>query len=77
MHLALIGNLCPTLQIGHTSSLTDVIIMQEHGLEQIATHDQNILNLFFSESSQCKVYYTVDILPGLGDHDIVCVDIEM
>ena len=58
------------------SSLIDV--MQEHGLEQIVnqpTRHQNILDLFFLNHPSVK--HTIDILPGLGDHDIVCVDIEM
>ena len=58
------------------SSLIDV--MQEHRLEQIVnqpTRHQNILDLFFLNHPSVK--HTIDILPGLGDHDIVCVDIEM
>ena len=59
------------------SSLIDVI--QEHGLEQIVnqqTHQHNILEWwFFLNYPSTK--YTIDILPGLADHDIVCVDIKM
>ena len=58
------------------SSLIDV--MQEHGLEQIVnrpTRHQNILDLFFLNHPSVK--HTIDILLGLGDHNIVCVDIEM
>ena len=56
------------------SSLIDV--MREHGLEQIVnqpTRHPNILDLFFLNHPSVK--HTIDILPGLGDHDIVCVDI--
>ena len=58
------------------SALIDV--MQEHGLEQTVnqpTRHQNILDLFFLNHPNDK--YTVDILPGLGDHDIVCVNIQV
>ena len=58
------------------SSLIDVI--QEHGLEQIVnqpTRHHNILDLFFLNHPDDE--FTVDILPGLGDHDIVCVDIQV
>lgn len=57
------------------SSLIDVI--QGHGLEQIVnqpTHLQNILDLFLLNPNE---KYTVNILPSLGDHDIVCVDIQV
>ena len=62
--------------VAQQSSLIDV--MQEHGLEQIVnqpTRQHNILDLFFLNYPSTK--YTIDILPGLADHDIVCVDIEM
>ena len=62
--------------VAQQSSLIDV--MQEHGLEQIVnqpTRQHNILDLFFLNYPSTK--YTINILPGLADHDIVCVDIEM
>ena len=62
--------------VAQQSSLIDV--MQEHGLEQIVnqpTRQHNILDLFFLNYPSTK--YTIDILPGFADHDIVCVDIEM
>jgi len=52
--------------------------MQEYGLEQIVnqpTRQHNILDLFFLNYPSTK--YTIDILPGLADHDIFCVDIEI
>ena len=64
------------IHVAAHSCLIDV--MQEHGLEQIVnrpTRHQNILDLFFLNHPSVK--HTIDILPGLGDHDIVYVDIEM
>ena len=52
--------------------------MQEHGLEQIVSQparQHNTLDLFFLNYPSTE--YTIDILPGLAYHDIVCVDIEM
>jgi len=53
-------------------------VMLEYGLEQIVdqpTRHQNILDLFFLNHPNDE--YTVNILPGLGDHDIVSVDINV
>ena len=58
--------------VAQYSSLIDVI--QEHGLEQIVNHQRNILDFFFLNYPSTK--YTIDILPGLADHDIFCVDMR-
>ena len=58
------------------SALIDVML--EHGFEQIVnqpTRHQNMLDLFFLNHPNDK--YTVNILPNLGDHGIVSVDIHV
>lgn len=62
--------------IAAESLLIDTV--QEFGLEQIVnqpTRSQNILDLFLLNRPNQN--YIIQILPGLGDHDIVCVDIQV
>jgi len=61
-----------------TAQFLFIDVVQEHSLEQIVslpTHFQNILDLFFL--NQPNKNYTAQILPGLGDHDDVLVDIQV
>ena len=49
--------------------------MQEHSLEQMVNQHTRILNLFLLIQPNNK--HTVNILPSLSDHDIVCIDIQV